>query len=110
MGSLSLFLSDVPTLTAVSILWCKSGFGAESFLRIHRRCSYNPQMAMGRQSQLGEQEQFWIAHTELPRTVAHPFYEHAMKRSQQTNAPPKEMFSKNAATSWPPFVKLINKD
>jgi transposase len=32
-------------------------------------------MAMGRQDQLGQQEQFWIAHTELPRTVAHPFYE-----------------------------------
>jgi hypothetical protein len=22
-----------------------------------------------------EQTEFWIAHTELPRTVAHPFYE-----------------------------------
>jgi transposase len=32
-------------------------------------------MAMGRQDQLCQQEQFWIAHTELPRTVAHPFYE-----------------------------------
>jgi hypothetical protein len=32
-------------------------------------------MAMGRQDQLGQQEQFWIARTVLPRTVAHPFYE-----------------------------------
>ena len=32
-------------------------------------------MAMGRQDQQGQQEKFWIAHTELPRTVAHPFYE-----------------------------------
>ena len=30
---------------------------------------------MGRQDQLGQQEQFWIARTELPRTVAHLFYE-----------------------------------
>ena len=34
-----------------------------------------PHMAMGRQDQLDQQGQFWIAHTELPRTVAHPFYE-----------------------------------
>ncbi len=32
-------------------------------------------MAMGRRDQQGQQEKFWIAHTELPRTVAHPFYE-----------------------------------
>ncbi len=31
-------------------------------------------MAMGRREQ-GQQEKFWIAHSELPRTVAHPFYE-----------------------------------
>src|ERR1035438_4109165 len=32
-------------------------------------------MAMGRRDQQGRQEKFWIAHSELPRTVAHPFYE-----------------------------------
>jgi transposase len=32
-------------------------------------------MAMGRRDRQGQQEKFWIAHTELPRTVAHPFYE-----------------------------------
>ncbi len=32
-------------------------------------------MAMGRREQQGRQEEFWIAHTELPRTAAHPFYE-----------------------------------
>lgn len=33
-------------------------------------------MAMGRRAkQRQQQEQFWIAHTELPRTVGHPFYE-----------------------------------
>ena len=33
-------------------------------------------MAMGRRmKQRQEQTEFWIAHTELPRTVAHPFYE-----------------------------------
>ncbi len=32
-------------------------------------------MAMGRRDQQGQQEKFWIAHTELPRRVAHPFYE-----------------------------------
>ncbi len=32
-------------------------------------------MAMGRRDQQGQQEKFWIAHTELARTVAHPFYE-----------------------------------
>jgi transposase len=30
---------------------------------------------MGRREKLRRQEQLWIAHTELPRTVAHPFYE-----------------------------------
>jgi hypothetical protein len=30
---------------------------------------------MGRREQQRGQEEFWIAHTELPRTVAHPFYE-----------------------------------
>jgi|SRR5580658_6425408 transposase len=33
-------------------------------------------MAMGRRMKQGqEQTEFWIAHTELPRTVAHPFFE-----------------------------------
>src|SRR2546426_7384160 len=32
-------------------------------------------MGMGRREQQGRQEELWIAHTELPRTVAHPFYE-----------------------------------
>src|SRR5437660_11256300 len=32
-------------------------------------------MGMGRREKLRRQEQLWIAHTELPRTVAHPFYE-----------------------------------
>jgi transposase len=32
-------------------------------------------MAMGRRAKQGRQEALWIAHTELPRTVAHPFYE-----------------------------------
>jgi transposase len=32
-------------------------------------------MAMGRKEQQGAQEKLWIAHTELPRTAAHPFYE-----------------------------------
>src|SRR5216117_744822 len=32
-------------------------------------------MGMGRKEQQRRQEELWIAHTELPRTVAHPFYE-----------------------------------
>jgi transposase len=32
-------------------------------------------MEMGRREQQWRQEELWIAHTELPRTVAHPFYE-----------------------------------
>src|SRR6266542_3162808 len=32
-------------------------------------------MAMGRREQHRAQEKLWIAHAELPRTVAHPFYE-----------------------------------
>src|SRR5713101_1983971 len=32
-------------------------------------------MGMGRREKQRRQEEFWIAHTELPRTVAHPFYE-----------------------------------
>src|SRR5713226_4578130 len=33
-------------------------------------------MAMGRRAkQRQQQADFWIAHMELPRTVAHPFYE-----------------------------------
>src|SRR5260370_17231208 len=32
-------------------------------------------MGMGRREKLRRQEQLLIAHTELPRTVAHPFYE-----------------------------------
>lgn len=32
-------------------------------------------MAMGRKAKQRRQEAIWIAHTDLPRTVAHPFYE-----------------------------------
>lgn len=32
-------------------------------------------MAMGRRAKQRRQEPLWVAHTELPRTVAHPFYE-----------------------------------
>src|SRR2546428_8931857 len=33
-------------------------------------------MAMGRRAkQRQQQEEFWVAHSELPRTVAHPFYQ-----------------------------------
>ena len=33
-------------------------------------------MAMGRRGkQRQQQEEFWVAHSELPRTVAHPFYQ-----------------------------------
>ncbi len=42
---------------------------------IHSDHPYNAPMAMGRREQQRQQEEFWIAHTELPRTAAHPFYE-----------------------------------
>src|SRR6266699_6064833 len=32
-------------------------------------------MGMGRREQQRRQDELWIPHTELPRTVAHPFYE-----------------------------------
>jgi transposase len=32
-------------------------------------------MAMGRRAKQRQQEPLWVAHSELPRTVAHPFYE-----------------------------------
>src|SRR5258708_28445063 len=32
-------------------------------------------MGMGRREQQRRQEEFWIAHTDLPRTMGHPFYE-----------------------------------
>src|ERR1700681_1059462 len=32
-------------------------------------------MGMGRKEQQRRQEELWIAHTDLPRTVGHPFYE-----------------------------------
>src|SRR6266446_5391271 len=32
-------------------------------------------MGMGRKEKQRRQEEFWIAHTDLPRTVGHPFYE-----------------------------------
>src|SRR6059058_1261995 len=32
-------------------------------------------MAMGRKARQRRQEAIWIAQTDLPRTVAHPFYE-----------------------------------
>src|SRR3989441_1594549 len=32
-------------------------------------------MGMGRKEKQGRQEELWIAHTDLPRTVGHPFYE-----------------------------------
>ena len=43
---------------------------------MHRVCSYTAGMAMGKRGQQRqEQTEFWIAHTELPRSVGHPFYE-----------------------------------
>src|SRR5262250_2710409 len=43
---------------------------------IHRVNSYTADMAMGRRAkQRQPQQDLWIAHTELPRTVGHPFYE-----------------------------------
>jgi transposase len=32
-------------------------------------------MGMGRRAKQRRQDELWIAHTDLPRTVAHPFYE-----------------------------------
>ena len=32
-------------------------------------------MGMGRKEKQRRQEELWIAHTDLPRTVGHPFYE-----------------------------------
>src|ERR1700675_3932417 len=32
-------------------------------------------MGMGRKEQQRRQEELWIAHTDLPRAVGHPFYE-----------------------------------
>ena len=55
--------------------WCKSGFLKEKGCVIHSDHPYNAPMAMGRREQQRQQEEFWIAHTELPRTAAHPFYE-----------------------------------
>src|SRR5215471_735628 len=43
---------------------------------IHRDSAYTAGMAMGRRAkQRQPQADFWIAHTQLPRTVGHPFYE-----------------------------------
>src|SRR6266852_9809392 len=48
----------------------------EESLAIHKFRSYTAGMAMGRRAkQRQQQADFWIAHMELPRTVAHPFYE-----------------------------------
>jgi len=40
-------------------------------------------MAMGRKAKQRRQEPLWIAHTELPRTVAHPFYERLNRLLQE---------------------------
>jgi hypothetical protein len=42
---------------------------------IHSAGSQNARMGMGRRAKQRRQDELWIAHTELPRTVAHPFYE-----------------------------------
>lgn len=42
-------------------------------------------MAMGRRAKQRRQEAFWIAHTELPRTVAHPFYEQLNRLLEEHN-------------------------
>src|SRR3974390_2012663 len=42
-------------------------------------------MAMGRRAKRRRQEAFWIAHTELPRTVAHPFYEQLNRLLEERN-------------------------
>src|SRR5215469_4484794 len=43
---------------------------------MHRDSAYTASMAMGRRAkQRQPQADFWIAHTELPRTAGHPFYE-----------------------------------
>src|SRR5215469_451817 len=36
---------------------------------------YTARMAMGRRAKQRRQERFWVASTDLPQTVAHPFYE-----------------------------------
>ncbi len=44
--------------------------------RIHGVGSYTAVMAMGKRiKERREQTEFWVAHTELPRTAGHPFYE-----------------------------------
>jgi transposase len=42
-------------------------------------------MAMGRRAKQRRQEALWIAHTELPRTVAHPFYEQLNRVLEERN-------------------------
>jgi len=42
-------------------------------------------MAMGRRAKQRRQEALWIAHTELPRTVAHPFYEQLNRLLEERN-------------------------
>ena len=42
-------------------------------------------MAMGRRAKQRRQEAFWIAHTELPRTVAHPFYQQLNRLLEEHN-------------------------
>jgi len=63
---------------------------------IHSDHPYNAPMAMGRREQQGRQEEFWIAHTELPRTAAHPFYE-------QLNSP-RLVFAMAANRDCPPLL------
>ena len=43
-------------------------------------------MGMGRKSDAEMQEALWIAHTELPRTVAHPFYEQAERLLEKSGS------------------------
>ena len=40
---------------------------------------------MGRRAKQRRQEALWIAHTELPRTVAHPFYEQLNRLLEERN-------------------------
>src|SRR5215813_8586549 len=50
--------------------------GQEDSRPIHRDSAYTAGMAMGRRAKPRQpQADLWIAHTQLPRTVGHPFYE-----------------------------------
>src|SRR5213079_1458876 len=41
-------------------------------------------MGMGRKEQQRRQEELWIAHTKLPRTVGHPFYEQFYRAREES--------------------------